>query len=136
MTGREYMDAISRVRREIRLLKEQVERDMILAAGVSAIRYDTDPVQSSPSADKMVDIVARISENTDALKARIKYLQDLEDNARAFLVHLREEHERVLTLHYLDGLSWLAVSESMGYSERHIFRLHDQAIQEFDELLN
>jgi len=136
MTGREYMDAISRVRREIRLLKEQVERDMILAAGVSAIRYDTDPVQSSPSADKMVDIVARISENTDALKARIKYLQDLEDNAWAFLVHLREEHERVLTLHYLDGLSWLAVSESMGYSERHIFRLHDQAIQELDELLN
>ena len=130
------MDAISRVRREIRLLKEQVERDMVLAAGVSAIRYDTDPVQTSPSGDTMIDIVARISENTDKLKARIKYLQDLEDNARDFLVHLREEHERVLTLHYLDGLSWLAVSETMGYSERHVFRLHDMAIQELDELLN
>lgn len=136
MTGREYMDAIRRVRREIRLLKEQIERDTVLAAGVSAIRYDTDRVQVSPSGDRMTDIVARISENTDTLKARINVLQDLEDTARAFLVNLREDHERVLTLHYLDGLSWLSVSEAMGFSERHIFRLHDQAIQELDELLN
>ena len=136
MTGREYMDTIRRVRREIRLLSEQVERDTVMAAGVSAIRYDKDPVQVSPSGDRMVDIVARIAENTDTLKQRISYLQELENLVRVYLVNLREDHERVLTLHYLDGLSWIAVSESMGYSERHVFRLHDQALAELDELLN
>jgi len=136
MTGREYMETIRKVRREIRMIMDDIERETVLAAGVKAIRYDVDKVQTSPAGDRMADIIARITEDTDRLNERISYLLDLEETARRILVNLRDESARVLELHYLDGLSWVAISERMGYSDKHVFKLYDRALQEFDEILN
>ncbi len=136
MTGREYMETIRRVKREIRMIMDDIERETVLAAGVKAIRYDVDKVQTSPAGDRMADIIARITEDTDRLNERISYLLDLEETARRILVNLRDESARVLELHYLDGLSWVAISERMGYSDKHVFKLYDRALQEFDEILN
>lgn len=136
MTGREYMETIRKVKREIRMIMDDIEREAVLAAGVKAIRYDVDKVQTSPAGDRMADIIARITEDTDRLNERISYLLDLEETARRILVNLRDESARVLELHYLDGLSWVAISERMGYSDKHVFKLYDRALQEFDEILN
>ncbi len=136
MTGREYMETIRKVKREIRMIMDDIERETVLAAGVKAIRYDVDKVQTSPAGDRMADIIARITEDTDRLNERISYLLDLEETARRILVNLRDESARVLELHYLDGLSWVAISERMGYSDKHVFKLYDRALQEFDEILN
>ena len=135
MTGKEYMETIRRVKRDIRLLMEQIERDSILAQGVTAIRYDVDKVQTSPS-DKMADIVARITETTETLYDRIALLQGLEEDARRLLVNLEEEHERVLVYRYIDEMSWVSVAERMGYSEKHVFFIRDKALAELDELIN
>lgn len=136
MTGREYMETIRKVKREIRMIMDDIERETVLAAGVKAIRYDVDKVQTSPAGDRMAAIIARITEDTDRLNERISYLLDLEETARRILVNLRDESARVLELHYLDGLSWVAISERMGYSDKHVFKLYDRALQEFDEILN
>lgn len=136
MTGREYMETIRKVKREIRMIMDDIERETVLAAGVKAIRYDVDKVQTSPAGDRMADIIARITEDTDRLNERISYLLNLEETARRILVNLRDESARVLELHYLDGLSWVAISERMGYSDKHVFKLYDRALQEFDEILN
>lgn len=136
MTGKEYMETIRRVKRDIRLLMEQIERDSVLAQGVTAIRYDVDRVQTSPISDKMADIVARITETTDRLYDRIALLQGLEDDARRLLVNLETEHERVLVYRYIDELSWVSVAERMGYSEKHVFFIRDKALAELDELIN
>ena len=135
MTGKEYMETIRRVKRDIRLLMEQIERDSILAQGVTAIRSDVDKVQTSPS-DKMADIVARITETTETLYDRIALLQGLEEDARRLLVNLEEEHERVLVYRYIDEMSWVSVAERMGYSEKHVFFIRDKALAELDELIN
>lgn len=135
MTGKEYMETIRRVKRDIRLLMEQIERDSILAQGVTAIRYDVDKVQTSPS-DRMADIVARITDTTETLYDRIALLQGLEEDARRLLVNLEEEHERVLVYRYIDEMSWVSVAERMGYSEKHVFFIRDKALAELDELIN
>lgn len=135
MTGKEYMENIRRVRRDVRLLMEQIERDSTLAQGVTAIRYDVDRVQTSPVGDRMGDIVAKIVETTNTLHERIIYLQNLEEEARAMLLKLDEEHERVLVYRYIDEMSWTSVAEKMGYSEKHVFTICDKAMAELDILV-
>jgi len=136
MTGRDYMETIRRVKREIRLLMEQIERDSVIAQGVTAIRYDVDRVQTSPVSDKMGDIVARIAETTELLYDRISLLQGLEEDARRLLVNLKPEHERVLVYRYIDDMGWAQVSEKIGYNEKYIFTLRDSALNELDMLIN
>lgn len=136
MTGREYMETIQRVRREVRLLREQIERDSVLAQGVTAIRYDRDRVQTSPIADRMGDIVAHIVETTETLYNRIALLQGLEEDARRLLINLEEDNERVLVYRYMDDMNWVSIAERMGYSEKHIFKIWDKALIELDNLIN
>jgi DNA-directed RNA polymerase specialized sigma24 family protein len=136
MTGRDYMETIRRVKREIRLLMEQIERDSVIAQGVTAIRYDVDRVQTSPVSDRMGDIVARITETTELLYDRISLLQGLEEDARRLLVNLKPEHERVLVYRYIDDMGWAQVSEKIGYNEKYIFTLRDSALNELDMLIN
>ena len=135
MTGREYMETIRKVRRDIRLLMEQIERDSVIASGVQAIRYDVDHVQTSPIGDRMSEIVANIVENTDTLLNRIQTLQALEHDARHLLLNLKEEHERALVLHYIDDMPWSQVADKMGYGEKYIFVIRDNAFRELDDLL-
>ena len=135
MTGEEYMERMQIVRRDIRLLMEQIARDTVLAQGVTAIRYDADKVQTTPVADRMADLVARIAEKTDTLYERITLLQGLEEEARTKLLHLEVEHERVLVYRYFDEMSWAAIANQMDYSEKHVFTIHSKALSELDPLV-
>jgi len=133
--GLEYMEHILKIRREIRLLMEQIERDTVLASGVSAIRYDIDHVQTSPIQDRMAEIVTTIVMTAETLHDRIHELQGLETEAREVLVLLREEHERILTLHYFDGKSWAEIAETLGYNDKYLYELRDKALTELTERL-
>lgn len=135
MTGEEYMERLRIVRRDIRLLMEQIARDTVLAQGVTAIRYDADRVQTSPVADRMADIVSRITEKTDALYDRITLLQGLEEEARKKLLCLEVEHERVLVYRYFDEMTWAAIANQMDYSEKHVFTIHSKALAELNPLV-
>ena len=106
MTGKEYMEQIRNVRREIRLLEEQILRDTVYASNVKAIRYDVDRVQTSPDGDRMADIISGIVGAEDKLYKKVKDLMKREDEARNYLLQLREEQERVLVLHYFNDLKW------------------------------
>lgn len=135
MTGEEYMERLRIVRRDIRLLMEQIARDTVLAQGVTAIRYDADRVQTSPVADRMADIVARITEKTGTLYDRITLLQGLEEETRKKLLCLEVEHERVLVYRYFDEMTWADIANQMDYSEKHVFKLHTKALTELDPLV-
>lgn len=135
MTGKEYMKQIQIARRGIRLLSEQIERDSVLASGVKAIRYDVDKVQTSPVGDRMTDIVAGIASATDELKKKIEELQEKENEARGYLIRLREEHERVLVYHYFDSMRWEDVAEKMNYSDTYVYDLKNKALDELTEIL-
>lgn len=135
MTGKEYMNRIRLIRREIRLLEEQILRDTVFASNVKAIRYDIDKIQTSPVGDRMADIISGIVNATDELHERIKLLQEKESEARTYLLQLREEHERVLILHYLDGYKWDVVADKMNYSEKYIYDIKDKALAELTEVL-
>lgn len=132
----DYMRGIRLLRRRIKLLEEQIERDTILAAGVSAIRYDKDRVQTSPIQDRMTEIVAKIIETTDKLKESIYDLQVKEEEVIGYLTQIDEQYERILTYHYLDGIDWTEVADLMRYeNSRYVYEVRDKALQALDVVL-
>ena len=135
MTGKEYMDEIRQIRWEIRLLQEQILRDTVLASHVKAIRYDIDRVQTSPSGDQMTNIVSSIVVETEELYAKIKRLQEKENEARAYLLLLPEELERVLALHYMDGKRWDEIANEMNYADKYIYEVRSRALDELTKVL-
>lgn len=135
MTGKEYMESIRNVRREIRLLEEQILRDTVYASNVKAIRYDVDRVQTSPDGDRMADIISGIVGAEERLYNKIRYLMKQEDEARRLLIQLREEQERVLVLHYFNGLKWDDVAEQTGYSLSRVYEIKNDGLHELTLIL-
>lgn len=135
MTGKEYMHQIKICKRKIRLLEEQIERDTTLAQGVGAIRYDKVNVQTSPIQDRMTDIVQSIIEATEELKKELRKLQGYEYEVRTYLLQLDEKYERILSLHYLDDMSWCLVAERLGYDDVYIYDLKNKALDELTKVL-
>ena len=135
MTGKEYMEQIRNVRREIRLLEEQILRDTVYASNVKAIRYDVDRVQTSPEGDRMADIISGIVGAEEKLYKKIEYLMKQEDEARMYLLRLQEEQERVIVLHYFNDLKWDDVAEQTGYSLSRVYEIKNEGLNKLSELL-
>lgn len=135
MTGKEYMERIRNVRREIRLLQEQILRDTVYASNVKAIRYDVDRVQTSPEGDRMADIISGIVGNEDKLYKKVKDLMKQEDDSRKYLLQLREEQERVLVLHYFNDLKWDDVAEQTGYSLSRVYEIKNEGLNKLTDVL-
>ncbi len=135
MKGKEYMEQIRNVRREIRLLQEQILRDTVYASNVKAIRYDVDRVQTSPDGDRMADIISGIVGAEDKLYKKVKDLMQREEEARQYLIQLREEYERVLVLHYFEGLKWEDVADKIGYDDKYIYDVKNRALEALTQLL-
>lgn len=135
MTGKEYMKQIRDIRREIRLLEEQILRQEVYASNAKAIRYDLDKVQTSPVGDSMAVIVSDIVESTHKLRDMIVRLMKKEDEARMYLIQLREEQERAIVLHYFDGLNWDDVADHMGYSISRVYEIKNEGLNELTEIL-
>lgn len=93
-----------------------------------AIRYDVDKVQTSPKdpvAEVMGDLEALLKKQTKlqidltrAVAHTADLLDKLTDNKQLLVMHYR----------YMQGASWANIADLVGVSERHVYRLHDKAI--------
>lgn len=129
-----FLNGIRSERLEVIRLKE--ERDTLYYSLMpSGIRYDLDKVQTSPQ-DKMPAVAGRLYEIQEIIDRRIDKL-----SADVALAHKviddmpTPEYRELLLLRYLTGgrhpLSWLTISDKMGYSPDHIRgKLHGKAIAE------
>ena len=93
-----------------------------------AIRYDTDKVQTSPKdavAEVMCDLEGLLKKRTKLQIALTRAVADV-----ASLIDKVEDKKQALVLHYryTACLPWGQIADKMGYAERHVFRLHDTAI--------
>ena len=130
MTKSEIFERLHRVEdldAELRIVRMKIERLEGCLQG-HAIRYDIDKVQTSPS-DPVADIMARLdtlldrekelqAEMAEAVSDVSGLIESLEDNKSRLVMHYR----------YVAGLRWPVIAEMVGCSERHVFRIHDKAI--------
>lgn len=130
MTKGELFDRLHRVddiNTALICIRMQIEKLESCLQG-HAIRYDKDKVQTSPK-----DAVLEVMCNLEGLlnkqtKLQIELTRAVADVAD-LIGHLTDK-KQMLILHYryTAGLQWGQIADKMGYAERHVFRLHDQAI--------
>lgn len=133
MTGRDFLYRVSRLDAIItvknRLLEKYVARQG--PRGARAASYDSTGVHggcSQSSAETVVNTLSCLRDEILALKAEISRavwligkLQDLREN-------------EILTLRYLLHESYEGIAEKMGYSLRHVFKLHKTAMENFEKI--
>lgn len=123
------LNAISWLDDELKILDAKIERYETMTQG-HAIRYDAVKVQTSPG-----DPVSKAMEKLYELMGKRKKVQTKMIKAvaeAADLIDLVCDTKGRLVLHhrYINCMTWRAIAERMGYAERHIYRLHDDSIDE------
>lgn len=127
---RACVHTIAMIRSEI----SELERAM---DGVSAVRYDREPVKGTADDEGLLRRVERM----DSLRA--EYNAELESNLQAqadahrALANVRQPWRAVLTYRYLDGKTWADVTELVNeipgvhYSEEYVRKeMHDNGLVE------
>ncbi len=134
-TAKEYLQNIRSLRLEIDYWREQLEekRASLLPSG---IRYDKVVVQTSPT-DSLVEAMGEIEELEKRMGENLRRLVGQYDKALACISKLeKSDHRLVLSMYYLssDRPRWEDVAVRMNYSERKIYHLHEEAIEELEKI--
>lgn len=152
MKAKEYLKKIqiadtiiSAKMKEVDKLSTKVESLLTIAAGVQAIRYDKDKVQSSTS-NKIEDNMIRVGEATEELNRSIRELENSINQYKRIRRRITTQIElmgvgegnilysEVLYRRYVLYMSFEQIAVDMGYSYQHILRLHGLALKKFQEM--
>jgi len=115
------------------------KEDMLMKTLPSAIRYDKDHVQSSPSSNVLDEYVIALDETQiDSELAKVKEL--IEDRGR--LLDLKEKqlrdsqhiNDRVYVMKYLEGYSVNRISKVLNYSRTQVYRILDEIKKRWDKM--
>ncbi len=133
MTTKDYLTQIERFERIIDNKQLELLRLRDLAASVSSFQMG-DKVMRSGSKDKMGDTVSRIIDlERDVSEKIIAYA-----NLRQKIIEQIEQmddmnHYSILFRKYVDKQGFEQIAEALGYSQRQIIRIHQEALHVFEE---
>jgi len=112
------------------------EHESMKSTLLKATDYSNEPVATTKrntSEDKLVKLADKSSDIDlkvdELIEFKIKmgdYINQLED----------ERHIVILRERYINGLSFRDISKNVGYTERHIQRIHGEALIAFQNILN
>ena len=135
MTAKEFLQSIRMERMEVDHMSDMLE-ELRTSLLPSAIRYDKIDVQVSLPDDPMAETFAKIEEIETQIRDHLTGMMDKYNQAVALVLQLeKSEHRQVLQAYYLDPAhpKWQQVADRLGYSEQHIFRLHNDAIEQLEK---
>ena len=116
--------------KEINIIREQIAQAE-LALLPSAIRYDQDKVQSSPS-DPMIRMAEKVERYEGQLRKHLDRIMTRRQRAFVLVRRVKDPMQRqVLELFFLDErrLSMAQVAETIGYTERQTYRIYKDALR-------
>ncbi len=136
MQAREFLKSLKKMNSKIRSLEFRLETLETRAIGITGIDYSKDAVQTSPSGVPAIDAV--ITEITET-RTRLEKLQKAFDERKCeiLLCICRIENKKyveLLTMRYLDFMSFGKIAEQMHYTEQTVKNIHNEAIREFERV--
>lgn len=135
MGAKQYLRQIREERLEIEQLYDRIE-ELNWSLLPSGIRYDTIRVQTSPD-NQLEEICSKIDLCERSLCDHLAKLVDRYNKAVGYVNRLdKSEHRQVLTLYYLskDRPTWEQVAREMGYSDRRVYDIYNDAIAELEKI--
>lgn len=131
MTAKEYLEQYQSADREIDELLERVKRLRSRAEKITP-PYGSDG-GSSPNVnvDKLPAIVETIIEEEERANSHIKELISLQDEVKAVISSVpKETYRKLLSMRYIQGISFERISVEMNYSYWHLTHyVHQKALE-------
>lgn len=128
MTVKEYLSQAYRLDQRINSKLEQIMSLNELATKCTSTLTGM-PLNPSRSTSTMADAVAKIVDLQAEINRDIDRLVDLKrDMVRAIKAVNNTECQTLLELRYLCFKTWEQIAVDMNYNVRHVYRLHDEAV--------
>ena len=130
MTAKEYLNQAYWLDRRIDSKLEQLSALKNMATKTTSVMSD-DVVSHTRNVHSAQDIIVKMIDMQNEINADIDRLVDLKREIMHVIKAVKNpEQQTLLELRYLCFKSWEFVAEQMGYNVRHIYRLHDEAIEQ------
>jgi hypothetical protein len=128
MNAKEYLSQAYRLDQRINSKLEQLTSLNTLATKCTAVITGM-PRNPDRSVCTMADAVAKIVDLQAEINQDIDRLVDLKrDMVRCIKAVDNTEYQTLLELRYLCFKTWEQIAVAMGYNVRHVYRLHDEAV--------
>ena len=129
MTPKEYLNQAYWLDRRIDSKLEQLSALRDTATKTTAV-MDGEVVSHTRNVHSLQDVIAKIMDMEAEINSDIDALVDLKrDIMRTIKAVDSPEHQTLLELRYLCFKRWEEISVIMNYNLRHIYRLHDEALE-------
>lgn len=126
-----YLKQAKRLDDIINLKIEQLS-DLKLQSAIISSLHDTEKVKTSLNPNKLSGLVAKMVDLENEINKEIDMLYSLKNDIMHSINLIdNKDYQVLLNLRYLNFLTWEEIAAKMGYSIRHIYRLHKQAIKIF-----
>ena len=130
MTAKEYLNQAYWLDKRIDSKLEQLSALKDMATKTTSVMSD-DVVSHTRNVHSMQDVIAKIIDMQAEINADIDHLVDLKREIMQVIKAVQNpEHQTLLELRYLCFRSWEYVAEELGYNVRHVYRLHDEAVEQ------
>ena len=130
MTRKEYLNQAYWLDRRIDSKLEQLSALKEMATKTTSIMND-DVVSHSRNLHSLQDVISKIIDMQAEINNDIDHLVNLKQEIMQVIKGVQNpEHQILLEQRYLCFKSWESVAEELGYNIRHVYRLHDEAVEQ------
>ena len=130
MTRKEYLNQAYWLDRRIDSKLEQLSALKEMATKTTSIMND-DVVSHSRNLHSLQDVISKIIDMQAEINNDIDHLVNLKQEIMQVIKEVQNpEHQILLEQRYLCFKSWESVAEELGYNIRHVYRLHDEAVEQ------
>ena len=129
MTAKEYLGQAYRLDQRINSKLEQIRSLNELAAKCTSTITGM-PKNPSHATSMMEEAVGKIVDLQKEIDGDIGQLVDLKRDMVSIIKAVQNtEYQTLLELRYLCFKTWEQIAVAMGYNLRHVYRLHDEAVE-------
>lgn len=104
--------------------------------GLEGVRYDSDRVDSSPSGDQVISLVAVREKKKNRIKGKIDAILDEERKANDLIDKLDPDEQIVMRARYMreDNPDWPDIIADLAWERSQVYSIHGRALQHAGEI--
>jgi DNA-directed RNA polymerase specialized sigma24 family protein len=129
MTAKEYLSQLREVKRQQRLLQEEID-ELTIKAGYGTGRRIAKNFSGTDRRCRMEDAILNKLELMKELSERLAQQSELENEIMAAIFAVEDKvYQSILLMRYVRCYSWEQIAEEMNYSIRQVYEYHGRALQ-------
>ena len=136
MTGKEFLQHIRQVLRELDCKAEQLQNFQNIANKITTVINGIPSVNDRSKSNIENAIVGTMQESDNVEKLTIEFC-NLRRQAIQYIAKVPDDDEKlILTYRYVIGKTWAEIANIMGVTLRYTYSLHGNALKSFEKIFD